>query len=150
MRADLGLDRGGFARIGAQSRHDVNPVEGVQLIEVRHVVLRVQGRVDQVADDVGVLRNLPADGVLDGAHGGKGVNAGADAADAFDECPGVARIAALEDDFQTAPHRARGIGVGKLAVVTQDSLNAQMTFDSGYGVNNNAVTHVCLLQCACC
>ena len=138
MRADLLLNFARFARIGRQSAHHVDPVQSRELIEVHQMVLYVQGCIHQVADDVGVLRDLDADGVFDGAHGCKRVNAGADAADAFDERPGVARIAPLENHFETAPHRAGAHRVGDDAVGVDFCLHAQMTFDAGDGVNDNA------------
>ena len=138
VRADLLLDVGRFTRIGGQGAHNVHPVQSRELIEVHDVVMHVQRRVHQVADDVGVLGDLDADGVFDGAHGGQGVNARANAADAFDEGPGVTRIAALQDDFETAPHRAGAHGVGDDAVGVDFGLHAQVPLDSRHGVDDDA------------
>ena len=87
--------RRGRRRIGLERRHDVHPVERVQMIEVDDVVLHHLGQEHDVADDLGILGNLDAERVLHRAHRGQRVHRGADAADALAERPGVARIAAL-------------------------------------------------------
>ena len=141
-RGDFLLDRRGFAGIGLKRRDHVDPVERGELIEVHQMVVHVERGIDQVAHDVGVLRDLDPEGVLDAAHGRKGVNARADAADAFDEGPGVARVAALENDLEASPHRAGAHGVGDSSVVAERGLDAQVTLDSGDRVHNNsAFTH---------
>ena len=137
-RRNLLLNVGGFAGISLKRAHHVDPVEGGELIEVDDVVLNVKGGVQEIADDVRILRNLDPDRVLNRADGGKGVNARADAADAFNERPGVARIAALQNHFKAAPHRARAHRVDDLAVVAEHGLHAQMTLNAGDRVNNNS------------
>ncbi len=92
--------------IGLQRGDDVHPIESVQVIEVDDVILHHLGEEHDVANDFGVLGDLDAESIFDAAHRGQGVNGGADAADAFAEGPGVARVAALEDDLQAAPHGA--------------------------------------------
>ena len=137
MRADLLLQLGDGARIGREGAHDVHPVEGRELIEVHDVVVRVERRVHQVADDVRVLRDLDPDRVFDASHGGEGVNARADAADAFDERPGVARIAPLQNHFETAPHGARALRVANHVVFPEHGLHAKVAFDAGDGVHDD-------------
>ena len=137
VRRDLLLKIGRFARIRFERAHHVDPVEGRELIEVHEVVVRVERRVDEVADDVGVLRDLDADRVFNGAHGRKRMNARADAADAFNERPCVARIAPLQNDFETAPHRAGAHRVDDFVVFAENGLNAKMAFDSGDRVDDN-------------
>ena len=80
MRGNGLLDFAGLLRVGAQSGDDVNPVAAVELIEVSQVVLAVQRSVHQVADDVGVLRNLDSESVFNRANGRQSMNTGADAA----------------------------------------------------------------------
>ena len=50
---------------------------------------------------------------------------------------GVARIAADEDFFQAADHGARAVGVGDVAVL-HHCLDAQMTFNAGYRIDDDA------------
>ena len=65
----------------------------------------------EVAQEPRVGRRDGADGVLDGADRRDGVDRRADAADALREGPGVARVAALQDDLDAPEHRGRGPGV---------------------------------------
>ncbi len=80
------------------------------------------------------------------AHGGERVHARADAADALGERPRVARVAALEDHLQAAPHRARGDGVGDLALRVDVALDAQVPFDAADGIDDNALAAVVELE----
>ena len=123
-------------RVRVERRHDVDPVECVQMIEVDHVVLDALGRDDQVTQQACIGWRFGADGVLHGANRGDRMNRGAHAADALDEGPSVTRVATLQDDFDPAKHSRRRPGVGHLAAV-DFRLYAQMAFDAGYRVDNN-------------
>ena len=90
-------DGGSLRRIGLEGGGDIDPVERVQMIEVDHMVLHHLRAGDEVADNAGVIGNVDFQSVLDGAHAGDGVDHGADAADALRPDPGLARIAALQD-----------------------------------------------------
>ena len=70
------------------------------------VVLAVQRSVHQVADDVGVLRNLDPERIFNRTDGGQSMNTSADTADAFHKGPCITGVASLENDFKTAPHCA--------------------------------------------
>ena len=63
------------------------------------MVLTVQCRIDQVADDVCVLRNFDSERIFNRADGGQSVNAGAHTADAFHKGPSIAGIASFQNDF---------------------------------------------------
>ena len=112
------------------------------MIEVDDVVVRLQRELHQIADRVGVLRNSDPERVLDRAHRGQRVRAGADAADAFGERPGVARIAVLQNDFDAAPHRAGGDGVADDVVLVDVHLDPQMAFDAGDGVDDDPLAGI--------
>ena len=133
---------GGLFRVGLERADDVHPVERMQVIEVHQVVMRIQRRVHQVAHDVGVVGDLDLQRVFHRAYRHQRVRAGADAADAFDEGPGVARVAALEDDLQAAPHRSRGDGVADDVLVVEVHFDAQVTFDAGDGVDDDPLAAV--------
>ena len=135
---DLLLNVGRFAGIGFKRAHHVDPVEGRELIEVDDVVLNVKGGVQEISDDVRILRNLDSDRVLNRTDGGKRMNARADAADALNERPGVARVASFENHFEAAPHGAGAHRVDDFPVVAEDGLHAQMTLNAGDRVNNNS------------
>jgi hypothetical protein len=80
------------------------------------------------------------------ARTGQRVRARAHAADAFDEGPGVARVAALEDDLQPAPHRAGADGVADDVLVVEVDLDAQVAFDAGDRVDDDALAAVVELE----
>ena len=145
VRRNLLLNRRRFAGIGIERADNVHPVERGELIEVNDMVLNVERGIQDVADQIGVLRDLDADCILNGANGGKRVNTRTDAADAFNERPGVAGIAALQNDFEAAPHRAGAHGVDNLAVIAQHCLHAQVTFNAGDRVDyDSAFAHYSL------
>jgi hypothetical protein len=112
----------------------------VQVIEVHHVVVDVLRPVHQVADELGIARDLDAQGVLDRAHRGKAVHEGADPADALREGPGVAGVAAFQDGLDAAHHGPGAVGLGDV-VALHLGLDAQMPLDAGDGVDDDAFTH---------
>ena len=87
--------RGGLLRVCAECRHDVDPVERVQVIEMNHVVLDALGRDDQVAEDPRIGRRLRADRVFDRADRSNRMHRRADTADTLGKRPGITRVAAL-------------------------------------------------------
>src|SRR5208282_6569066 len=109
--------------------------------EMDDVILHHLGEEEHVADDLGVLGDLDAEGILDCTHGSQGVDGGADAADAFAEGPGVTWVAALEDNLEAAPHGAGRHGVADVAGVIEHGLDAEMAFDARYRINNDASCH---------
>ena len=118
-------------RVSGECLDRADPVECMQVVEVNDVVLDRQRRCHDVADVVGVLRDLDAEGILDSAKGTQSVCARADAADALDVSPGVARVAVLHDELEAAPCRTGRDGVRDLARTFIDlHLNAQMAFNS--------------------
>ena len=123
--------------IGRERRHDVDPIERVQVIEVDHVVLHALRADDQVAQQPRVGRRHRTDGVFDGANRGDGVHGGAHAADALREGPGVTRIAPLQDQLDPAEHRRRRPGVAHGAAVDL-GLDAEVPFDPGHRVDDDA------------
>lgn len=68
--------------------------------------------------------------------------AGADAADAFHERPGIARVAAPENDLKPAPHRAGRDRVADHVVGVDVHLAAHMAFDAGDGIDDDAAAAV--------
>ena len=106
---------------------------------MHQMVLGILRQHHQVADVVGVLGNLDAQGILHGAHRGQGVHPGTDTADTFRERPGVTRVAPLEDDFQAAPHGAGRHGVTDHIVAVDVDLDAQMALDTADRINHHAL-----------
>ena len=59
----------------------------------------------------------------------------ADTANALGKGPGIARVTALQDQFDAAHHRAGTPGAGDLPVITSFRLDAQMALDAGDRIN---------------
>ncbi|MPN53719.1 hypothetical protein SDC9_201385 [bioreactor metagenome] len=74
------------------------------------------------------------------------MGAGTHTADAFGEGPGVARIAALEDDFQTAPHGAGGHGVADDVLVVEVHFHPQVALDAADRVDDDALAGIVELE----
>ncbi len=112
------------------------------MVCVHQMVMVHQAELHHVADDVGVVRNLDAQGVFHRLHGGHGVSAGADAADAFHKSPGVAGVAPFQDDFDAAEDGSAGHRVGDDVLFVQVHLAAQMPFNAGDRVHHDAAARV--------
>ena len=106
------------------------------MVEPDDVRLDEPGPGQQVADQAGVLRDCHAKGLLDRADGREGVNARARAADALGEEPGIARIAALEDELHPAEHRSRAPRLAHDAIGDLD-LDPQVPTDPGDRVDRD-------------
>ncbi len=128
------------------ARHHVHPVQRVQVVEVHDVVVHVLRADHQVADEVGVGRDLDVERVLDRADRGDGVHQGADAADALREGPGVARVAAPQDDLDAAHHRAGRVGLGDPLSRVDLRLDAQVALDAGDRVDDDPLAVAALMQ----
>ncbi len=129
-----------FARVGLQRADHVDPVQGVQMVEVNDVILHVLGAKHQVPHHFGVRRHGDAQRVLDRADRGQGMHGRADAAGPLGKGPGVARIAPRKDLLEAAHHRARAVGVHDLPVF-HFRFDAQMPLDAGDRVNDNSGSH---------
>ncbi len=95
---------------------------------------------DQVADVLRVQRHFHVQGILHRTHRRDRMDRGAHAADALGDGPGVARVAAEQDQFDAAPHLARGPGLPDAAAIDID-VDAQVAFDAGDGINRYALGH---------
>ncbi|MPM14565.1 hypothetical protein SDC9_60929 [bioreactor metagenome] len=138
-RAHRLLQLGSGLRIGAERIHRVHPIERMQVIEMDDMVVDLQRELHHVADRVRVVRDLDAKRILDRADRGQRVGAGADAADPLGEGPGVARVAALQDDLKPAPHRAGRDRVADDAVLVDIHLAAHVALDAGDRVDDDAL-----------
>jgi len=112
-----------FRRIGLESQRDIHPIQRVQVIEVNDVILHHLRAGDQVANQARVFRNFDLERVFDGADTGQSMHHGAHSANPLRPNPGFARIALLQNYFDTAKHRACAPGVRYLSTV-QLSFNA--------------------------
>ena len=129
-------------RIGLERGDDIHPVERMQMIEVHHMVVHILRGDHQIADQLRVGRDGVAQRVLHRAHAGDAVHQRAHPADALGEGPGVARIAVLQDQLDAAHHGAGAVGAGDVAGRIGFGLDAQMAFDAGDGIDDDAFVHI--------
>lgn len=67
---------------------------------------------------------------------------GADAANAFNECPGVSRIATFQDNLRAAPHGAGRHSVSNDIITVDIHFAAHMPFDAGNRVHDQTTAGV--------
>ena len=76
------------------------------MVEMHHVIVHVLRTDHEIAHQVGVRRHLVSERVFDRPYRSHAVHQRTDTADALRECPGVARVAAAQDDLDAADHGA--------------------------------------------
>ena len=108
------------------------------------VVVHILRCNHQIADQLCILRdavgwNGAMQRIFHRAHRGDTVHQCAHTANALRKGPGVTRVTSAQDDFDTAHHGAGGIGVDDLAAGICFRLDAQVTLDTGDGVDDNAL-----------
>src|ERR1700678_21335 len=104
----LSEGRSGFW-IRLQRGDDIHPVKRMQVIKMHDMVVNKLRHDHQIANQLGVRRYFVVQRILNRAHRRNAVNQGADTADALRKRPGIARIAAFENNFDAAHH---GTGAG--------------------------------------
>lgn len=108
------------------------------MIEMHHMVVDELRRDHDVADELGVRGNLVSQSELDGAHRCDAVNHRAHAAESLREGPGIAWIAAVQDQFDATHHGAGTRRAGDDAGGIGVRFDPEMPFDAGYRVNDDA------------
>ena len=73
---------------------------------MHHVIVHELRADHQIADQLRIGGDRHFQGVFDRAYRGNAVNQRAHAADALRESPGIAWVAALQNDLDAAHHRA--------------------------------------------
>ena len=136
-------DGGGLLRVRGQGCGHVDPVQGVQVVEVHDVVMQELRGQDEVADEARVVGQVlvHADGVVHAAGRGQGVGVGAHAAGTLGEVLGVARVASFQDQLEAAEELRARPDVGDLALVDFD-FDLEMAFDAGHGVDDDGPLEV--------
>jgi hypothetical protein len=127
--------------IGLERTDDVDPIQGVQVIEMHEMVMLVLGAVQQVAQNDGIFRNLNFGGTFHCPHRGQTVDVRSDPAGALDEVIRVTRITSLQNDFNASEHLPGAPGIDNLAPRHLD-FDAQVAFYSSNRIYNNSLRHM--------
>ena len=110
------------------------------MVEMHYVVVNVLRADHEVANQLGIRRNLGADGILHGADRCNAVNERAHAADTLCKRPGIPWVAVAKNDLDAAHHRAGGIGLLNLIAIHL-CLDAQMAFDACDRIYDDSSVH---------
>src|SRR6202049_842062 len=145
MRRYLLRQRRGRRWIGLQRRYHIYPVERVQMIEMNHMVLDILRQLHDVANDLRIFWNGNPESVLHSPNRRQRMHGGAHAADALAKRPCIAGIAALQNDLDSPPHRPRGDSIADDALVVENCLNAQVSFNASYWIDYYTWCHGSLL-----
>ena len=140
-RVILGRDLCRLHGVGFDGRSHINPVQGVQVIEVDDMIMKILGTENQIPDQRGVFRNMHVQGVFNATRGCKGMGVGAHAAGSLGEMLGVLGITPFENDLQSPEKLGTGPCFGNSAVVYFD-FDAQMALDSGDGIDHNGAAEI--------
>src|SRR5208283_3722812 len=111
-------------------------IQGVQMIEVNHVILNRLGGRNNVADQARVVGNCDAQCVLDRVDRSQCVDHGANATDPLRPNPSLARVPAAQDQLNSAEHRSRTPSIRYEAAVYL-SLNAEMPLNTRHWIDHN-------------
>ncbi len=131
-------------RIGLRNLQHIHPIQRRQLIEMDDVIVQRVRNQNQIADVLRVQRNLQLQRVFHRSNAGHRVNRSADSAKALGKEPCIPRIAATQNLFDAAPHGARSPRVGDRVIVDLH-VDAEVSFDSGDGINRDSFRHRILL-----
>ena len=139
-RRQLLGEEGSRFRVCLEAGDNVDPVEGMQLVEMHRMVVHVEHRFHDVAHHFGIGRNTDAERILDGANRAKRVDGGTHAANTAYEHPGIARVAVAYYVFDSAYHRTGTVCIFDFAIF-DGCLYPEMTFDTGNRVYNDSFRH---------
>lgn len=118
----------------------VDPVEGMQLVEMHRMVVHVEHCFHDVAHHFGIGRNTDAERILNGANRAKRVDGGTHAANTAYEHPGIAWVAVAYYVFDSTYHRTGTVCIFYFAIF-DGCLYPEMTFDTGNRVYNDSFRH---------
>ena len=130
----------GCGRIGLGDLQHVHPIERRELIEVDNVIVQGMRDENQITNVLRVGRHFQLQGVFHGTHAGHRMDGRTDAAKALREEPCITGIAAAKNLLDSTPHSAGRPGVAD-GVVVNLHIHAEMTFDSGDGVDRDSLCH---------
>ena len=139
-RRQLLGEEGGLFRVCLEAGNNVDPVEGMQLVEMHRMVVHVEHRFHDVAHHFGIGRNTDAERILNGANRAKRVDGGTHAANTAYEHPGIARVAVAYYVFDSTYHRTGTVCIFYFAIF-DGCLYPEMTFDTGNRVYNDSFRH---------
>ena len=101
------VGKGGcFDRVRLQGADDIHPVQGMEVIEMHHMVMLKLCTVQKVSNDACILGNGNFDCIFNCPHRGQGMCVGSDPAGSLNKMVGIPGIPALKNEFDTPEHLA--------------------------------------------
>ena len=109
---------------------------------MHEVIVGLQGQLHDVANGIGILRYLDPERVFHRAHRSQRMGTGAHTTNPFGKGPGIARVTALQDHFQSAPHRAGRHGIADDIILINIHFTTQVPFNPRDRIHHDAATGV--------
>ena len=108
------------------------------MVKMHHMIVHELRGDHEIADELRVGGDGIFQGIFDGAHRGEPVDQRTHPADTLRKGPGIAWIAALQNDFDAAHHGAgaRRLGDGRAVELR---LDPQMPFDARDGIDDDGL-----------
>ena len=106
-----------LSRIRIRSAHHVDPVQGMQMIKMHHVVVDFLGGHHEVADQLGLFRRIGPNGILHSRHRCHRMRSSTHAANTANKSPHIPGIPPLNNGFNAAELCGFAPGVFNLIVV---------------------------------
>ena len=95
-----------------------------------YMVLHILNPGNEIADDPCIVRYYDSQGIFYSSNRAGGMNRGSDPSNALDEQPGIAGIAALQDDLNAPEHGAGRPSVHNFSTIHL-RFDSQMSFNPG-------------------
>jgi hypothetical protein len=94
----------GFLGIRFESTDDIDPVQGMEVIEMNDVVMLELGTMKKVSYNSRILRYFDTHGIFNCPHRGQCMGVCSDAAGALDKMLRITGIPASENEFNPPEH----------------------------------------------
>ncbi len=120
--------------------HDIDVVQGAQVVEMKQVVVDVLGTHDQISEKRSPPGNLGTESGVQGTGRSQLVNAEADTAETACHITGVPWIFSQQEGFESPGHGAAAPGVFDLSLFDLH-LDLEVSLDSCHRINGNSLSH---------
>ena len=114
----------------------------MQVVEMHHVVMHVEGSLHDVADHFRIGGYLDSQCVLHRTDGGQGVYRGAYPAGSLYEGPDIPGVPSFYYIFKTPYHGAGTVGICYFAIFHLN-LDSEVPLDSRDGIYYDSISHDC-------